>query len=509
MLRKAIHLIEIVLLLTLLASYGWAQVPRTISYQGRLTNDTGAPLDGTYSITFSLYDVATGGTALWSEMKSISVSQGLFTTALGSGTAFGEAVGFDTQYFLGVKVGTGSEMTPRQALQSVPYALGLPGITVSPAGPITVDVAGTEYRFRPASLDLAMVPGSTHYPYISWYDGDGSRGAYLGWGTKNSSLGLTMKDGVTFDIAGSMDINASGTRYLFHPGWMTLASAPGSTHYPFIDWLDTDGNRDAYLGYGTMNSVLELEMKSGLRFQINGPVSVLGGGNLGIGTTQLTDKLVVDLGAGLPDGGITIKGTSTTAGDIGLKIANTGTGGRNWYIDSTNNSSGYGGGKLAFVQGIGNAPLMTLADNGCVGIGTAYPGRTLDVNGDVYFHSNVLAGSVSCGVLTLTSSRRFKDDVEPIANPLDTISKLQGVSYNWDEEHGGKRDMGFIAEDVAKVLPELVTMEADGENAVGMDYAHLIALTIEGIKAQQKEIEALKAENAALAGEIEKLRTSR
>ncbi len=67
------------------------------------------------------------------------------------------------------------------------------------------------------------------------------------------------------------------------------------------------------------------------------------------------------------------------------------------------------------------------------------------------------------------------------------------MSYNWDEKHGGKPDMGFIAEDVAKVLPELVTMEADGKNAVGMDYTHLMALAIEGIKAQQEEITALKA----------------
>ncbi len=134
MLRKAIHLIGIVLLLTLLASSLSAQVPRTISYQGRLTNDTGTPLNATYSITFSLYDVATGGTALWSETKDVAVSQGLLSTALGDTAPFGDTIAFDRPYFLGLKLGSGDEMTPRQPFQSAPYALALPGVTVDADG---------------------------------------------------------------------------------------------------------------------------------------------------------------------------------------------------------------------------------------------------------------------------------------------------------------------------------------------------------------------------------------
>ena len=114
--------------------------------------------------------------------------------------------------------------------------------------------------------------------------------------------------------------------------------------------------------------------------------------------------------------------------------------------------------------------------------------------------------------LTLTSSRRFKRDVQPLTNVLGTLSQLQGVSYVWDEQHGGKPDIGFIAEDAGKVVPELVTWEPNGVDAVGMDYSHLTALTVEGIKEQQKEIAAqtqritaLETENADLKARLERL----
>lgn len=95
---------------------------------------------------------------------------------------------------------------------------------------------------------------------------------------------------------------------------------------------------------------------------------------------------------------------------------------------------------------------------------------------------------------------------------LGTIERLQGVQYQWDPAHGGKPDIGFIAEDVAKVIPELVTMEPDGKAAQGMDYSHLTALTVEAIKEQQVQIQdqqnrirALEGENADLKARLERL----
>ena len=102
--------------------------------------------------------------------------------------------------------------------------------------------------------------------------------------------------------------------------------------------------------------------------------------NVGIGTTSPSNTLVVDVGTGAPrDSGITIQGNTSTLGDLGLRIANTGTGGVEWYVDSTNNNSNYGGSKLAFTPKGLAVPTMILASNGTVGIGTSTAQAQLDV----------------------------------------------------------------------------------------------------------------------------------
>jgi len=113
--------LSIALMLILAASWSLAQVPTTISYQGVLTDASGTVVpDGSYKLTFKLYDVETGGTALWSETQSVLVSKGIFSVALGSVTPIGLA--FDKPYWLGVTVGTGTELTPRIALTGSAYS---------------------------------------------------------------------------------------------------------------------------------------------------------------------------------------------------------------------------------------------------------------------------------------------------------------------------------------------------------------------------------------------------
>ena len=91
-------------------------------------NDGSAVPDGTYSITFKLYDVTEGGTALWSETQSsVDVISGLYNSVLGSVTVL--SLPFNTDYFLGISVGNTPEMTPRLQLTTAPYALSLKGST--------------------------------------------------------------------------------------------------------------------------------------------------------------------------------------------------------------------------------------------------------------------------------------------------------------------------------------------------------------------------------------------
>ena len=96
-----------------------------ISYQGRLLDAlTGEPKpDGAYTMAFRLYTVDNGGSALWTESKSVTVNKGLFTTLLGDTTALNLTL-FDGQaLFLGVTVGTDPETAPRQQLSHVAYAI--------------------------------------------------------------------------------------------------------------------------------------------------------------------------------------------------------------------------------------------------------------------------------------------------------------------------------------------------------------------------------------------------
>jgi endosialidase-like protein len=124
--------------------------------------------------------------------------------------------------------------------------------------------------------------------------------------------------------------------------------------------------------------------------------------------------------------------------------------------------------------------------------------RFSDPRGFTFGNQVTVNGPVFAQAFVQTSSRRFKNDVKPIEKPLEKISQLKGVRFTWNEEKGGQKDIGFIAEDVAKVIPELVSWEEDGENARGVNYDHLVAVAIEGIKAQQSQIETLEQEKAEL-----------
>ncbi|MCB0686113.1 MAG: tail fiber domain-containing protein, partial [Saprospiraceae bacterium] len=90
-----------------------------------------------------------------------------------------------------------------------------------------------------------------------------------------------------------------------------------------------------------------------------------------------------------------------------------------------------------------------------------------------------------------SSSRRWKSNIENIEDPLEKVSRLRGVTFDWDEEHGGKHSVGFIAEEVGAVLPEIVWFEENGIDARGMDYSKMTPLLVEVANAMRKEYQEL------------------
>ena len=128
------------------------------------------------------------------------------------------------------------------------------------------------------------------------------------------------------------------------------------------------------------------------------------------------------------------------------------------------------------------------ATNDHMGIaGNSDPTYTLRVNGSIGYNGG---GEIS--------DIRYKKNIEPIQNALAKIMALNGVTFDWNNEkypneHFKKgKDLGLIAQEVEKVLPEAVLTDSQGYKAI--EYGNLSALLVEGMKQQQKEIEELKAE---------------
>ena len=97
-------------------------VPAAISYQALLTDSLGMPVSGAFTIHFAIYDDPTGPTACWSETQTVDVTSGVLNVYLGDYTALPESLFDGTTLYLGVRVQSDIEMTPRMRITSVPYA---------------------------------------------------------------------------------------------------------------------------------------------------------------------------------------------------------------------------------------------------------------------------------------------------------------------------------------------------------------------------------------------------
>ena len=110
----------------------------TVNYQGRLADSGGSPLDGTYGMTFALYDASSSGNLVWGPEShaAVPVSEGLFSVGLGSQTSGGIPTSvWNGDRYLEIAVG-GETLSPRELIRSVPIA----GIALTvPDGAVTVD----------------------------------------------------------------------------------------------------------------------------------------------------------------------------------------------------------------------------------------------------------------------------------------------------------------------------------------------------------------------------------
>jgi hypothetical protein len=218
-------------------------------------------------------------------------------------------------------------------------------------------------------------------------------------------------------------------------------------------------------------------------------------GRFGLGTSSPGATLdVSETSSGATVTSLFLRNPAALAAGTVSRLAMTAvnTGSRFAYIDAGVTGASDNGHYLAFgTNPAGGAPTekARISSSGGFSVGTtANPGA-----GAIYATGDITA--------FYSSDIRLKKDIEPISEPIKKLMEISGVTYKWNEEYLKDKDVdgyfvretevGVIAQDVEKVLPEVVATRENGYKAVR--YEKLVALLIEAVKDQQKQIDELKA----------------
>ena len=157
-----------------------------------------------------------------------------------------------------------------------------------------------------------------------------------------------------------------------------------------------------------------------------------------------------------------------------------------------------------------NIPLFVFEDSGMMGIGDGAPNDALDVVGDIDATGCIQTDDAGSIGGTCLSDKRLKKRILPLDNQLHLINKLRPVLFEWKDAtiNGGQNaDMGLIAQEVADVIPEMITKDDEGFMRIKYDVKLQIRL-IKAIQEQQHLIQELMDKNAALEKRIDKMEIS-
>jgi hypothetical protein len=212
------------------------------------------------------------------------------------------------------------------------------------------------------------------------------------------------------------------------------------------------------------------------------------GGLVGIGTTSPSSTLTVGNTGGTVGGEIVLNPTSTQyeGGQMIIKKSLVGST-ADWTVDQYGSTASDA--RFRIFNGASETNGFVILENGNIGMGMVTPSVRLQVSGDII--ANSIAGS---------SDLRYKTNIRPVYNALDKVKALRGVYFNWDQQNfpdknfGEQDELGFIAQEVEKVVPEIVTQDKTKEAYRSVKYDKLVALLVEAIKEQQKQIDSLKIE---------------
>ena len=351
----------------------------------------------------------------------------------------------------------------------------------------------------------------------------GTTSAYFA--TSSGSVGIgTSSTSAKTEIRGNGNtaINSQGTLFVSSGGTATQTAEVGG-QITFGAWLNgdlsvpypvaaikgvtessvTDTNKGALI-FATMNNTVNAER-----------MRITSAGNVGIGTSTPAKTLDVFSSNSNATAQIKVRSTgNTSAGYFGvfsnqLYISAGGTYDSGWSIDGTNGianivmETSNGGSAIGFGTANSNTTAterMRITSGGQIVMGRTTPSGSgrLTVDGDLYLH-NITAGAgqstlkynyTSTGLVTYdTSSRLLKKDIENLSYGLDDVLKMSAKKYKWKRDDS--IDLGFIADEMVKIIPEIVFFSTEMTNEttgvpigepLSINYDRLIPVLVKAIQ---------------------------
>ncbi len=379
------------------------------------------------------------------------------------------------------------------------YNTNTGNVGIGTAGPLTnLHVAGT------SGLHLRSFAGSPEGGRITWL-GDGT-GWKLHMQARNDAgtlIGATPI--MTLVDNGNVGIGTASPGAALQVGSGSVGGiggiqARGATA-SYISASNDGNSAIAFMGsdtsaagiFGTLSNYAVV-----LRTNNTDRIRIETTGNVGINSASPDAKLRVNA----IDGMTVVYGHNSSNG-IGVRgYSASGVGG---YFQSA--GANYG----AYAESTGNYGMYGRTLHAGYGgvLGYAANGTYYGILGHANAYSFYGNGPVASASFLYVSDKRLKENIKPLDIGLAELMKLKPVSFTWKKEvdnvNAGKDDFGLIAQDIEKVLPDLVMTDTSGKKSI--DYVRLVPLLIQSVQEQQVEIERGVAHNAALQKEIDVLKT--